>query len=382
MKVSVVHDWFFVNGGAEKVASDIMDIYGNEEVTVYTLFNHFNERDTKQVLKNYKIKVSVLQHFPFITKIYRYLLPLMPFIIKRFRITGQDLVVTSSHAVAKGVSVSAGTLHVCYCHTPMRYVWDMYEDYASNHSMGTSLLYRLLVKYIRRWDLETSRHVDFFIANSIHVQERIQRNYNRSSVVIYPPVRIDKFALSELPREDYFLCLGRFVPYKKIDLIIQAFQQMPDKKLVLIGDGYGTKTIDDLLHNAHNIQWLGYKEDKELIQHIQQAKACIFAAKEDFGIMCVEVQACGTPVLALNYGGYQETVVNGKTGYLFNEQTTESIMQAVQHFDEHPLNDRETIRENALRFSVERFKEEFANYVKGCDMQFHHKTTMHAAQEG
>ncbi|MDR3680067.1 MAG: glycosyltransferase [Flavipsychrobacter sp.] len=380
MKVSVVHDWFFVNGGAEKVAGDIIDIYEDEEVTVYTLFNHFNERDRKQVLKDYPVKVSILQNFPFITRIYRYLLPVMPFVMKQFRIQGQDMVISSSHAVAKGFTATPGTLHVCYCHTPMRYVWDMYEDYASTHAMGTSVLYKAFVNYIRSWDLKTSKTVDFFIANSIHVQKRIQDNYNRSSVVIYPPVRVDKFQLSTLPREDYFLCLGRFVPYKKIDLIVKAFQQMPDKKLVLIGDGYGTKAMKDLLHKTPNVTWLGYKDDKELIQYIQQAKACIFAAKEDFGIMCVEVQACGTPVLALDYGGYRETVVDGKTGYLFAEQTTESIVAAVQQLDAHPLNDREVIRENALRFSVERFKEEFANYVKGCMQQFHKPKMKYAAQ--
>jgi glycosyltransferase involved in cell wall biosynthesis len=380
MKVSVVHDWFYVNGGAEKVAGDIMDIYAGNEVTGYTLFNHFNWRDTRQVLKNYPIKTSALQNFPFITKIYRYLLPIMPFIMKRFNIKGQDMIISSSHAVAKGFTSTPGTLHICYCHTPMRYVWDMYDDYASTHPMGTSLLYRKFVQYIRNWDLKTSKNVHFFIANSIHVQERIQRNYNRSSVVIYPPVRVNKFELSTLPRQDYFLCLGRFVPYKKIDLVIEAFQKLPDKKLILIGDGYGTKAMKDLLQKTPNVQWLGYKEDKELIQYIQQAKACIFAAKEDFGIMCVEVQACGTPVLALNYGGYKETVIDGKTGYLFNEQDIVSIIQAVNKLDAHPLTDCVAIRENALRFSVDRFKEEFANYVKGCSLQFNKSNAKHVPQ--
>ena len=184
-------------------------------------------------------------------------------------------------------------------------------------------------------------------------------------------MRVNKFTLNEAPRNDYYLCLGRFVPYKKTDMVIKAFQQMPDKKLVLIGAGWGTKEFSEMLQHNKNIEWLGYREDEELIRYMREAKACIFAAKEDFGIMCVEAQACGTPVLALDYGGYKETVVDGVSGYLFPEQTEQSIIDAVNMFEQAPLNDHAAIRQNALRFSDERFKKEFADFVSTAMKEFY-----------
>ena len=184
--------------------------------------------------------------------------------------------------------------------------------------------------------------------------------------MIYPPVRVKDFELSEKKRKDVYLCVGRFVPYKKIDVIIKAFKQMPDKKLLLIGDGYGARKIAPLLQHVPNITWLGYKNDAELIRLIQESKACIFAAKEDFGIMCVEAQACGTPVIALNNGGYKETVIDGETGYLFDFQTEESIRKAVKKFEEKPLENHQLIRKNAERFSAERFHMELHQYVTEC----------------
>ncbi|GBL34575.1 N-acetyl-alpha-D-glucosaminyl L-malate synthase [Filimonas sp.] len=204
----------------------------------------------------------------------------------------------------------------------------------------------------------------FFIANSKHIQEKIKEIYHRDSVVIYPPVQIDKFGLNTSPRKDFYLAVGRFVSYKKIDVVIKAFQKMKDKKLVLIGNGLDSKEIKELIKDSPNIIWLGYQHDDELILYMQNAKACIFAAKEDFGIMCVEAQATGTPVLALNYGGYQETVIDKQTGYFFNEQTEESIVEAVQKFEQYPLTSFEAIRENAVRFSVARFHEELKRFTE------------------
>jgi glycosyltransferase involved in cell wall biosynthesis len=171
------------------------------------------------------------------------------------------------------------------------------------------------------------------------------------------------FQLCEEPRDEYYLCVGRFVPYKKMDLVLQAFQHMPNKKLILIGEGYGSGSIHHLLKQAPNIQWLGYVNDVDMIRYIQKAKACIFAAKEDFGILCVEVQACGTPVIALRNGGYLETVIEGETGYLFDDQTEESIVTAIKKLDESPLNNHKAIRDNALKFSDACFKTEFTGYI-------------------
>jgi glycosyltransferase involved in cell wall biosynthesis len=373
MKLAFVQDWFNANGGAEKVAGAILDIYAKEEVTIYALFDKFSSAARKEILNNKPVKTSLLQYVPFISRFYRYFLPFMPWLMKRVHIRGQDIIISSSHAVSKGFRSDPATLNICYCHTPLRPIWDMYDDYAAHHSLGRSAMYRWYVNYLRRWDRRSAQQVHYFIANSLHVQQRIQNSYGRPSQVIYPPVRTDRFTLSTAPRKEYYLCTGRFVPYKKIDMIIRAFHQMPGKQLVLIGEGWGTHQFDDMLNGRPNIQWLGYQNDEEMIRYIQEAKACIFAAKEDFGIMCVEAQACGTPVLALNYGGYRETVVDGKTGYLFGEQTEQSIVNAVQKMEAHPLSAHEEIRQNSLRFSEDRFKKEFTEFVGNCQEEFSKK---------
>lgn len=370
MKLAFVHDWFKANGGAEKVAGSILDLYKNEDVTVYTLFDKFKPADHQEILKEFPIKTSPLQYIPQIDRIYRYLLPVMPWLMKRFQLRNYDLILSTSHAVAKGIGADPTILNICYCHSPMRYVWDMYDDYVAHHAIGKFFLYKWFIGKIRQWDLQTARQVHYFIANSQHIKQRIKNSYNRDSVVIYPPVRTDKFHLNDGVRKDYYLCLGRFVPYKKIDMIVRAFRQMPEKKLVLIGEGYGSKMFQELLTDAPNIQWLGYQDDTAMIKYIQEARACIFAAKEDFGIMCVEVQACGTPVLALNYGGYKETVQNGVSGYLFDEQTEMSVQQAVQKLEATPLTNSKAIRANALRFSEQRFQQEMGEFVKKCQVEF------------
>lgn len=376
MKVAFVQDWFNANGGAEKVAGEILEIYKQEDVSIYALFNKFGLDATASVLKGIPVKVSLLQYVPFIGKIYRYFLPVMPWLMGRFRLRGYDVIISTSHAVAKGFRSHPSIPNICYCHTPLRPIWDMYDDYAASHALGKSWLYSRFVAWLRRWDVASAGRVHYFIANSRHIQQRIARSYNRESVVIYPPVRTGKFALNDAPRKDYYMCPGRFVPYKKIDMVIRAFQQMPDKRLVLIGEGWGAAGFDKMLEGHPNIEWLGYREDAEMIQYMQEAKACIFAAKEDFGIMCVEVQACGTPVLALDYGGYRETVVDGVTGYLFAEQTEAGVIAAVNKMEQQPITNHKAVRENALRFSDDRFRNEIAAFVKNA-MNEHKEKVSH-----
>ncbi len=371
MKLAFVQDWFNANGGAEKVAGSILDIYDKEDMTVYALFDRFSPTARKEILNNRPVKTSLLQYVPFISKIYRYFLPVMPWLMKRFNLRGYDLILSTSHAVAKGFRSDPKTLNICYCHTPLRPIWDMYDDYAAAHPLGRSGLYKVFVNWLRRWDVRSADHVHFFIANSKHIQRRIASSYGRESVVIYPPVRTGKFALSEAPRKNYYLCAGRFVPYKKTDMVISAFRQMPDKELVLIGEGWGTKEFKEMLDGYPNIKWLGYQKDEEMMKYIQEAKACIFAAKEDFGIMCVEAQACGTPVLALDYGGYRETVIEGESGYFFPEQTEASLTEAVNRFEQLPLKDHTAIRQNALRFSDDRFNKEFSGFVSAAMNEFY-----------
>ncbi len=373
MKIAFVQDWFNANGGAEKVAGAILDIYDREDVTIYALFDKFSPAARKEILNNKPVRTSVLQYVPLINKFYRYFLPVMPWLMKRFNLRGYDLILSTSHAVAKGFRSDPKTLNICYCHTPLRPIWDMYDDYANTHSLGRSGLYKWYVEYLRKWDRRSAQNVHYLIANSQHVQRRIQSAYGRESTVIYPPVRTGKFALYDGARKDYYLCPGRFVPYKKIDMVIRAFQQMPDKKLLLIGEGWGDSKFDSLLKGYNNIEWLGYVKDEEMIGHIQQARACIFAAKEDFGIMCVEAQACGTPVLALDYGGYKETVVDGVSGYRFPEQTEASVIAAVHKLEAQPLTDNKAIRENSLRFSDDRFRREFTELVERAKKEFYKK---------
>jgi len=373
MRVAFVQDWFNANGGAEKVAGEILAVYDREDVTIYALFDRFSPAARKEILHGRKVKTSLLQYVPFISKFYRYFLPVMPWLMKRFYLKGYDVIISTSHAVAKGFRSDPAVLNICYCHTPLRPIWDMYDDYAATHAMGSSWAYKRFVAWLRKWDVDSAGHVHYFIANSRHIQQRIKNSYGRESTVIYPPVRVDKFAIHETPRKDYYLCLGRFVPYKKIDMIIRAFQQMPDKELVLIGEGWGTKAFDDMLKAHLNIKWLGYQKDEAMIRYIQEAKACIFAAKEDFGIMCVEVQACGTPVLALDYGGYRETVADGVSGYLFPEQTEESVVGAVHKFEQRPLTDHKAIRANSLKFSDERFRKEISDFVQNAGKEFYGK---------
>jgi glycosyltransferase involved in cell wall biosynthesis len=373
MRIAFVQDWFNANGGAEKVAGAILDIYKDSHPDVYALFDRFGQKDTEQILKGLPIHTSLMQYMPGLRRYYRYFLPLMPWLMGRFNLRGYDVILSTSHAVAKGFRSNAATLNICYCHTPLRPIWDMYDDYAAAHSLGRSVLYQRFAQWLRKWDVATAGRVHYFIANSLHIQERIKQSYGRDSVVIYPPVRVNRFALSDSPRKDYYLCVSRFVPYKKVDMVIRAFRQMPHKQLVLIGEGWGTKEFKQMLAGSPNIKWLGYLPDDELVRYMQEAKACIFAAKEDFGIMCVEAQACGTPVLALNYGGYKETVRDGVTGYFFDRQTEQSIIAAVGKFELHPLTDHQTIRQHTLRFSEERFRDEYAAFVKNAMREFYKK---------
>lgn len=373
MKLAFVQDWFNQNGGAEKVAGAILDIYDKDDVTIYGLFDKFSPPARKEILNNKPVRTSILQYVPFISKFYRYFIPVMPWLMGRFYLRGYDVIISTSHAVAKGFKSDPSIPNICYCHTPLRPIWDMYDDYAASHKMGGSAIYRRFVQYLRRWDKRSAEHVHYFIANSRHIQQRIKNSYGRESTVIYPPVNVDKFTLSEVPRKDYYLCVGRVVPYKKMDMVASAFKQMPDKKLVLIGEGWGARQWDDMLKGHDNIKWLGYQKDEDMLRYIQEAKACIFAAKEDFGIMCAEVQACGTPVLALDYGGFKETVIDGTTGYLFDEQSEEGVIGAVKKFEAMPLQNHKAIRESVLKFSVERFRTEFKSFVDNAMADFYNR---------
>ena len=365
MKVAFIHDWFTVNGGAEKVAKSILEAIG--EADVYCLFDFFNEEDRNMILNGKATQRSFLQHFPFCEKLYRNYLSFYPRAIESFDLSDYDIIISSSFAVAKSVKVKKDQIHISYCHSPMRYIWDMKDQYLKNIK---PLLKRIIAKKVfnnlRSWDKKTSEGVTHFIANSKFITERIEKSYGRSSTVIYPPVDDVFFTPGEnIDKGDYFLVVSRLVPYKKVGLIAEAFRHLPDKKLIIIGDGPELKNMPQL----PNVNYLGFIEHQEMRDYLRKAKAIILAAVEDFGISSLEAQACGTPVLALRQGGYLETVIEGKTGLFFDNQQINDIITVVNEFEliEKDFNSTE-IRNHALLFGeksfIKNFKSEVNNVIK------------------
>lgn len=360
-RVAVIHDWLPLVGGAERVLEQILELYPNADI--YTLFDSVS-RDDAPFLKNRNIITSGLQKLPRIEKYYRNLLPLLPYTIEQFDLRHYELIISSSSAVAKGVISSPDQLHVCYCHSPMRYAWDLQAHYLKHTGLSSGLrstFIRYVLHKMRIWDVVCSNRVDAFIANSSYIAERINKTYRRESTVINPPVNIARFQI-QTKKEDFYLAASRQVPYKRIDLIVEAFKQCPDKQLIVIGDGPEHKKIKALA--GANVQILGFQSDAVLVDYMRRAKAFLFAAQEDFGILPVEAQACGTPVIAYSRGGARETVIDKRTGLLFDEQTVPSLLDAIERFErlKDQFNANE-IRQHATSFSEEHFKQNFKVFI-------------------
>ncbi len=356
MKVAIVHDWLVTNAGAEKVLRAILDLYPNADV--FSLVDFLNERDRQMVLRGKYAKISFIQHLPLAKKYFRNYLPLFPRAIESLDLSGYDLVISSSWAVAKGVRKASNQLHICYCHTPIRYAWDLYDEYTVHLSQPKKWIVQKTLEYIREWDRATSHRVDHFVANSHFVRKRIERIYGRDATVIYPPVDITKFTLYT-QKEDYYVTASRLVPYKKTRLIVEAFNAMPDKKLIVIGDGEELAVLRAI--GGPNISFLGYQEDAALVYYLQRAKAFVYAAIEDFGIAPIEAMACGTPVVALGIGGTAETVIDGDSGVHFYEQSSRAIVEAVKRF-ERMYFCYTKVRQNSLRYTS--FQENFRKFVE------------------
>jgi len=366
MKVALVHDWLITFGGAEKVLEAIYELYPSP---IYTLLAN------KDVLKNTafekaKVHTSFIQKFPKAKKWYRNYLLFFPLAIEQFDLSNYDVIISSSTCAAKGVLTNANQIHVCYCHTPVRYAWDLYHQYLKETGLSQGkgfkkiqgLIAKLILHYIRMWDYTTISRVDYFIANSVHVAKRIKKIYGRNSIVIYPPVDVHKFELQK-EKEKFYLTASRMVPYKRINIIIEAFSKMLDRKLIVIGNGPDYNKIKS--RAGKNIEFLGHQPSEVLRIYMQKAKAFVFAAEEDFGIVLVEAQAYGTPVIVFGKGGAVETVINGKTGVFFKKQTVESLINAVKKFEViEDKFDPYFLRKNAERFSKERFKKEFKKVIE------------------
>lgn len=358
-RVAIVHDWLVVNGGAEKVLAALLKAF--PQADVMTLVN-FLPASEAAWLAPHRIVTSSLQRMPFARRYYRHYLPIMPYAIEQFDLRGYDLVISSSHAVAKGVVTHPGQQHICYCHTPMRYAWDMKEHYLENARFRLPLMetfVRKTLKRLRQWDYFGASQVDHFIANSYNVAERISKYYRRKASVLYPPVDIEQFVLNTEPRDDYYLAASRLVPYKRLDLIIEAFKATPHRRLKIVGDGPEYARLAALAEGHAHIELLGYQPNEQLIMLMSQARGFIFAADEDFGILPLEAQACGTPVIAYGKGGALETVkdiCHGETatGVLFEQQSAASLLTALDTFEEHHFQPQ-ACRQQAEQFSYALF---------------------------
>lgn len=363
MKVAIVQEWLVTVGGSDKVVKAILDVFPDADI--YTLVAKKEVCDELGIPWE-KVHTSFIQKMPLGTKKHRAYLPLFPFAIEQFDLRGYDVVISSSHCVAKGVLTKADQLHICYCHSPIRYCWDMYNEYLEESHLDKgfkSWLVRLMLHPIRQFDAIAGSRVDYYISNSDYVGQRIRKTYRRKATTIYPNIDISNFELCN-DKQEYYLASSRLVAYKKIDTIIEAFNQMPDKKLVVIGGGPNLEAYRKQAKD--NVTVMGYQPFDVLKDKMQHAKAFVFAADEDFGMIPIEAQSCGTPVIAYGHGGSLETVNGGKTGLFFYEQTPEAIVDAVNKFETMGLQPfaPADCRQWAEGFSEERFKREIKEFVE------------------
>lgn len=365
MRVAIVCDWLVVYAGAERVLEQILKIYPDADL--FCLVDFLPE-DQRGFIMNKKTYTSFIQNLPRAKKNYRSYLPLMPLAIEQLDVSAYDLVISSSHAVAKGVLTGPDQVHISYVHSPIRYAWDLQHQYLQEANLTRGMkgwTAKAILHYIRLWDYRTAHGVDHFIANSEFIARRIKKVYGREADVVYPPVDVDAYEMCE-DKDDFYLTASRMVPYKKIKLIVEAFNEMPDKQLVVIGDGPEYGKIKEIAKG--NIVLMGYQPFAVLKEKMQKAKAFVFAAEEDFGITPVEAQACGTPVIAYGKGGALETIrgqeCEDSTGLFFYRQTTEAIIEVVRSFETLSTDIVPQIcRNNAERFSTERFLTDMRSYI-------------------
>jgi glycosyltransferase involved in cell wall biosynthesis len=356
VKVAIIHFWLVGMRGGEKVVEALLDIYPRADI-----FTHVIDESTVSAKILERVKgFTFISKLPFAKRLYQSYLPLMPIALEQLDLRGYDLVISSESGPAKGVLVDPDALHICYCHSPMRYVWDMYHDYRERAGWFKRMLMPVLMHYLRIWDVTSSMRVSHFVANSGYVSRRIRRFYNRSATVIYPPVSVQKFEISA-EKEDYYLMVGELVAYKRADLAIDVFSRS-GKQLKVVGTG---ALYDACRAKAPpNIEFLGKVDSAELPKLYSRARALIFPGTEDFGIVPVEALASGTPVIAFGKGGALETVVHGVTGIIFPEQSLASIDAAIAEFEsERYVFQPSTLRNYAAQFDEAVFKNVFAAFV-------------------
>ena len=367
LTVAIVHEWFVDYSGSERVVEQLLNLF--PQADLFAVVENLPP-ELKGFIQYKPVQTTFIQKLPWGKQKYQQYLPLMPLAIEQLDLSAYDLILSSAHAVSKGVLSGPNQCHISYVHSPMRYAWDLQHQYLSESRLKwgpKGLLARYCLHNLRQWDRHSAQGVDYFAANSRFIAQRIRKVYRRKARVVYPPVNVKQFDFNGGQRKDYYLAACRMVPYKRMELIVEAFSRMPARKLVAIGDGAGLARVKQLA--GPNVELLEYQPTKQLIEYMQQAKAFVFAAQEDFGITLVEAQACGTPVVAYGAGGALEAV-NGldsdrPTGVLFPEQTVDSLIAAVEAFEATSIS-AQSCRDNALRFGIEPFKRTFANYVAEC----------------
>lgn len=367
INTAVVADWLVTYAGAERVLCEMLKTVPHADL--FSIIDFMDEASRNKYFQGKKANTTFIQRLPFAEKKYRNYLPLMPLAIEQLDVSKYDVVVSSSHAVAKGILTGPDQLHISYVHSPIRYAWDLQHQYLKELKIDRglkSLLIRWLLHKIRLWDYRTANGVDHFVANSKFIARRIKKVYGREADVIYPPVNTDMFQVQE-NKDNFYITASRMVPYKKIDLIVESFSHMPDKKLIVIGDGPDIGKIK--AKATANIEILGYQSNDIMQEYMRNAKAFVFAAEEDFGITPVEAQACGTPIIAFGKGGALETVIGSSalnpTGVFFEKQEIDSVVNAIRLFEKNlDLFTPNNCRNNALKFSTERFNSEFSSYLQ------------------
>mgnify|MGYP000927483460 CR=1 FL=1 len=357
MKIALIHDWLPFMGGAERVLTNFLELY--PESPIYTTICNKNNLDSP--LKEANIITSRLQKNKKEIKNHRVLFPFMPTAIESFNLNEYDIVLSSSSSIAKGVITKPDTMHICYCHSPMRYAWEFSYEYAGKMAGSGSLKSKILSYFltcIRLWDNSSADRVDYFIANSENVAKRIWKHYRRESIVIHPPVRCNLFSISEID-ENYFLIVSRLQEYKRIDLAVEAFNEL-GLPLIIIGDGPERKRLESIARD--NVKFLGRQPDEVVKEHYGKCRAFIFPGEEDFGITPLEAMASGRPVIAYRKGGALETVVENKTGVFFDNQTSGDLIEAVKKF-ENMTFDKKEIRRHSETFDEHIFKEKINKFV-------------------
>lgn len=358
MKIAIVHEWLTVYGGSERVVEALHSLY--PDAPIYCLV--YDEQRMPKRFKQYDIRPTFLQKVPFAKKYYQMFLPIMPYAYEQLDLTDYDIVITSSSSCSKGVITRSDALNICYCYTPMRYAWEFYYEYVSEFGKVKKFLIGWMMHHIRMWDRLAADRVDYFIAISNYIQQRIYKYYRCPSDVIFPPVNTHLYQLGE--KENFYLIVSRLVRYKRVDLAVEAFNRL-GLPLVVIGDGGEAEGLRKQAKS--NINFLGSISDREIIKWYSRAKAFVFCGEEDFGITLVEAQASGTPVIAYKRGGALDSIISEKTGIFFEEPTVGSLCEAIKLFEKDGVDyTSEEIKCHAEQFSLKRFQEEFSIYINNC----------------